>query len=149
MSFSQFPKFKFNVIFCNFQKFWNRTISKISENVQKTLFLNVRKTLFPKFSELFQTFSKLFVPKTGFFDSKTQTLRSFFEIFKIDIQFWLISKLLISKLFSKLKFSNFFLIIFAKISRVQKFMFFSEKFPNFDSRTFLKLAKTKSLESSV
>jgi hypothetical protein len=48
-SFSQFTKFNFNVIFCNFQKVQNRTNSKFSVN-----------------SECSETpVSKLFDPKTG------------------------------------------------------------------------------------
>jgi hypothetical protein len=62
----------------------------------------------------------LFDPKTGFFDSKTQTVHSFSK-------FWLISKL----------FSEHFCKNFASL----KIPFFSEKFP--------KLAKTKSSENSV
>jgi len=81
-------------------------------------------------------FSKLFDPKTGFFDSKTQTLHTFFENFEIYTYFWIISEL---------KFLNFF----TKILRVQKLRFFPKKIPNFDNRTFPKLAKTKSLENPV
>ncbi len=68
----------------------------------------------------FQTFPN-FWPKNRVFDSKTQTLRSFFEIFEIDVQFWLISEL-----FSELKFPSFFPNFFAKILRVRKFCFFKK-----------------------
>jgi len=47
--------------------------------------------------------TKLFDPKTEFLDSKTQTICSFFEIFEIDLQFWLISEL-----FPNLNFQTFF-----------------------------------------
>jgi len=114
-----------------FRNFRNRTISEISEHLE-----NPVSELFLNLSQL----SELFDPKTGvFFDSKTQTLNSFFKIFEIDVQFRLISKL-----FSELKFPNFFPNFFAKILRVRKFCFFPKKFRTFFSRTFSKLAKTKS-----
>ncbi len=114
--------------FSNFGKVWNIMISEISEHLENPVseFSKLFWTFwtFPNFSELFWTFqniSKLFNPKTGFFDSKIQTLHSFFKIFKIDIQYWLIYKL-----FSKLKFPNFFPNFFAKILRVWKFCFFQK-----------------------
>ncbi len=85
---------------------------------------------FPNFSQLFQTFSEQFQtfwPKNRVFWLKNRYLLDFkfylvfFEIFKIDTQFWLISKL-----FSELKFSNLFLNFFAKILRVWKFHFFQK-----------------------
>ncbi len=61
-SFSQFPKFDFNVIFCNFWKVQNRTISKFSvySKCSETPVFDP-KTLKNRF----------FDPKTGFFDAKT------------------------------------------------------------------------------
>jgi len=82
---------------------------------------------FPNFTELFQTLW----PKNKVFDSKTQTLHTFFKIFKIYVHFQIISEL------------------FCKNFASSKIPFFSEKFPNFDSRTFPKLAKLKSSENSV
>jgi len=126
--FSQFLKFEFNVIFCNFWKVWNRTISEISVNSEHSE---------NPVSKLYQTFSKLFDPKTVFFTQKQVFLNSktgvfltqkqvfllelkfyvvLFESFIIDVKFWLISKL-----FSELKFQNFIPNFFAKISRVRKF----------------------------
>jgi hypothetical protein len=84
-------------LFNIFYNFWNRIISEISE---------ISECSENPVSELFQTFPKLFDPKTGFFDSKTQTLQSFFESFEIDVQFWLISEL---------KFPNSFPNFFVKI----------------------------------
>ncbi len=75
--------------------------------------------LFQTFSDLFRTFPKFFQTfwlKTGFFGSKTQTLRSFFKNFEIDVQFL------------GLKFLNFFPNFFAKILRVRKFRVFPKNF---------------------
>jgi len=99
----------------------------------------------PKLYELFQTFSKLyelfrtFWPKTGFFP----LVFKFYIVFlKFSILFWLISEL-----FSKLKFPNFFQTFlrkfcefknsgyFRKISKLQKSNFSetreNKKFRNF------------------
>jgi len=65
--FSQFLKFEFNVIFCNFWKVWNRTISEISVNSEHSE---------NPVSKLYQTFSKLFDPKTVFFTQKQVFLNS-------------------------------------------------------------------------
>ncbi len=74
--------------------------------------------MFPNFSELF---SKLFDPKTGFFDSKTQTLHSFIWYF------WNWHTILVNiRTFSELKFPNFFSNFFAKILQVWKFRFFQK-----------------------
>jgi len=94
--------------FRNFQNF--RTFGKPCFQTFRTF-----SKLFPNFFQTFSKISKLFDPKTGFFDSKTQTLRTFFEIFEIYVHFWIISEL-----FSELKFLNFF----AKILRVREFRFF-------------------------
>ena len=110
--FRDFRSSSLSSFFRNFQKFRKKTISEISEHSENPV---------SELSEVFPKFSKLFDPKTGFFDSKTQNLHTFFEIFKIYIQFWIISKL-----FSKLKFPNFFPNFFAKILRVRKFRFFQK-----------------------
>jgi len=125
--------FKSEKVFCDFRSSSLTSFFVIFGIEQFSKFPNIWKTLFPNF---FWIFSELFEPKTGFFASKTQTSHTFFQIFQIYVHFRIISKLL-----TEVKFPNFF----TKISRVQKLCFFS----NFDSRTFPKLAKTKSLENSV
>jgi hypothetical protein len=87
---------------------------------------------------MFPNFFQTFWPQNRVFDSKTQTLRSFFKIFEIDILFWLISEL-----FSKLKFPNFFLNFFAKISQVQKFRFFPKNFRTSTAKHFRNSRKRK------
>ncbi len=68
-----------------------------------------------------------------------QTLHSFFEI---DVQFRLISKL-----FSELKFPNFFSNFFAKILRVQKFRFFPKNFWTSTAEHFRNSRKRKVLKN--
>jgi len=58
-SFLKFPKFDFNIIFCNFRKVWNRTNSKFFVSLEIPVFDPVLWTSTPKPS------------KTGFFDPKT------------------------------------------------------------------------------
>ncbi len=83
-----------------------------------------------------------FDPKTGFFDSKTQTLHTFFEIFEIYIHFRIISELF-SELFSELKLPNFFPNFFAKISEIRKFRFFPKNFRTSKTEHFRNSRKRK------
>ncbi len=96
----------------------------------KTIFQNIRT-----FSKLFQTFSEIFpnflTQKQGFL---TQTLHSFFKIFKIYVHFRIISEL-----YSELKFPNFF----AKISEVRKFCFFQKNFRTSKTEHFQNSRKRK------
>jgi len=134
--------------FWSFRKVQNFQISEISKNFWtfgKTSFRNFWNfseisELFPNF---FPNFSKLFDRKTGFFALKPQILHHFFEIFEIYVHFQIITEL-----FSELKFPNFS-ELFCKNSASSKILVFSKKFPNFENRTFPKLAKTKSSEISV
>jgi hypothetical protein len=117
------------------------TISKIFEKPQFPKFPNFTKLFlkfFQIFSKFFQIFSKFFDPKTGFFDSKTQTLHTFFKIFEIYVHFQIISKL-----FSELKFPNFFPNFFAKILQVQKFRFFPKNFRTLKAELFRNSRKRK------
>ena len=72
------------------------------------------------------------------FDSKTQTLHTFFEIFEIYIHFRIISEL-----FSELKLPNFFPNFFAKISEVRKFRFFPKNFRTSKTEHFRNSRKRK------
>ncbi len=111
---------------------------------------NVRKNQFPKFPKFFrnfQSFSKLFSelfrtfwPKNRVFCPKTSNITSFFKIFEIYVHFWIITEL-----FSELKLPK----IFRGNFRTSEIPVITEKFPNFENRTFPKLAKTKSSEISV
>jgi len=114
-------------------------------------FPNIRKNQFPKFPNFFRNFqtfselfSKLFDWKTGFFALKPQILHHFFEIFEIYIHFRIITEL-----FSEHKLPNFFPNFFRGNFRTSEIPVISEKIPNFENRTFPKLAKTKSSEISV
>jgi len=132
-------------IFCNFQSsnrtpfFWsfrkvrNFQISKISEHSEKPV--SEISELFPNF---FPNISELFDRKTGFFALKPQILHHFFEIFEIYVDFRIITKL-----FSELKFSNFFPNFFAKIPRVQKFRFFPKNFRTSKTEHFRNSRKRK------
>ncbi len=110
-----FPKFEFNVIFCNFWKVRNRTISKISK-ISKIS--ECWENPFPNFFQIFFVlFPNFLTPKQSFLTQKLKLYVVFFKIFKIDIQFWLKAKL---------KFPNFFQTFFAKILWVQNFRFFQK-----------------------
>ncbi len=67
-----------------------------------------------------------------------------FEIFVLDVHF----RLVFEKI-TEHKFPNFFPNFFREIFASSKNSGFSEKFPNFENRTFPKLAKTKSSEKPV
>jgi hypothetical protein len=74
------------------------------------------KPCFQTFPIFFQTFW----PKNRFFfDSKTQTVHSFFKIFEIDLQFWLISELF-SEDFCKNFASSKIPFFFRKISKLRQ-----------------------------
>ncbi len=125
------PNFKANIwvgflVGMSFRDFQNLIVTSFFCNFRK-----VRNRTNSKFSinsecletpvsELFWTFSVNFDPKTGFFWPKNR------------------------KLFPNL-FPNYFCKIFASL----KSSGFSEKIPNFESRTFPKLTKTKSSEIDV
>jgi len=126
MSFSRFSKFEFNIIFRNFWKVRNRTISKISvnskclENPVSELFQTFSK-LFPKFltqKQVFLTQNRFFESKTGFFDPKTGNY------------FWTFSNLF-SRNFREFEKTGYFW----KISELRKTNFSetreNEKFRNF------------------
>ena len=108
---------------------------------------NIRKNQFPKFPKFFQnfrTFSELFRtfwPKNRV---KPQIVHHFFEIFEIYVHFRIITEL-----FSELKLPNFLPNFFRGNFRTSEIPVITEKFPNFENRTFPKLAKTKSSEISV
>ena len=72
------------------------------------------------------------------FDSKTQTLHTFFEIFEIYVHFRIISEL-----FSELKLPNFFPNFLAKISEVRKFRFFPKNFRALITELFRNSQKQK------
>ncbi len=77
---------------------------------------------FPNFPNFFWIFPNLSTQKQGFF-VRFQILCSFFEIFEIYVQFWVISEP-----FSEFKFPNFFPNFFAKFLRVWKFLLFPKNF---------------------
>jgi len=75
-SFSRFPKFNFNVIFCNFWKVWNRTNSEFSVNSENRVFWPKNRKLFPNyFREIFASSKRLDISKK-FPNLKTELLQN-------------------------------------------------------------------------
>jgi hypothetical protein len=98
-----------------FRSFWNRTISKISEISEIS---EHSENPVYELSKLFLNFSQIFWPKNKVFWLKNQTLHTFFEIY--------IHFRIISKLFSELKFPNFFRTFSRKFRELKKSVFFQK-----------------------
>ncbi len=108
-------------------------------------FLKFPKNQFPKFLNFFRnyrTFSELFTelfqtfwPKNRVFCPKTSNFTSFFWNFQ--------NFRIITKLFTKLEFPNFFPNFFAKIPRVRKFQFFPKNFRTSKTEHFRNSRKRK------